>query len=367
VSDKLIQMYYSPQYRFFLESLRDPGSPALFEKPLFSSLAIPHSYHMTQAEIDSVFSKPVYRRIIRSKAFQRLKSIHFLGSIDYVLNPKIPKSNKRHTRYQHSLGVARLALQFSMLRQLTERQESVCVVSALLHDIGHAPLSHSLESVFIEEYGIGHHIVAEKIILGDVSIGKDLHSVLIEFEINPIEIMEVINGTGPEPYNEIFNYAINIDTIEAILRSSTYMFKNMIFWPPHEVLNALVKRDSEAMPILDSFWLLKGEVYQKLINHQMGVLADYVCQDYMRTNKSSFFEDYYYSTEGELEKKHPNLFSRLKMLTTVDPRELLPYTSEILFVNRKFHINSDVPLDTVRSINSRYTQTKTQEVYLLQK
>lgn len=360
-------MHYSPIYVDFLDGLHEASSPVLPEQPIFNAPIKPHSYQMNKAEVDVVFSKPIYKRIIISKAFQRLKSIHFLGSIDYVLNPKKPKSNKRHTRYQHSLGVARLALQFSILRQLTERQEIICVVSALLHDIGHAPLSHSLESVFIEEYGIGHHIVAERIIRGDVPVGRDLHLALIEYGINPFEILEVINGTGPEPYSEIFNYAINIDTIEAILRSSTYIYKNSIFWPPHEVLNALVKRNSEAIPVLDSFWLLKGEVYQKLINHQMGVLADYICQDYMRTNKSSFFEDYYYATEDELEKKHPHLFSRLKMLATIDPRQLLPFTSEISFIDRKFHINADVPLDTVRTINSRYTQTKKQEAYPLQR
>lgn len=356
-------MHVTSINRDFFEDSREARSLAISEQPFFSPPLKPHSYQMTKDEIDRVFSRPIYKRIIESKAFQRLKNINFLGSIDYVVNPK--QRRRRHTRYQHSLGVARLALQFSILRQLPEKQEIICVISALLHDIGHAPLSHSLESVFIEEYGIGHHIMAEKIIRGEVSFGRDLYSTLIEFDINPFEVLEVIHGTGPEPYSEIFNHAINIDTIEGMLRSSMYIYKNPKLWPPHEVLNALANRNIGAIPILDSFWILKGDVYQKLINGKLGILADYVCQDYMRANKSSFFDDYYHLTDRVLERKHPNLFSKLRILNSTEPSQLLPYTSEIIFNNRKFYINSDISLDTVRAINKRYIQTKTQEVYHL--
>lgn len=331
--------------------------------PLFNAPLKPHSFKMTNAEVDEVFSRPIYKRIIESKAFQRLKSINFLGSIDYVVNPK--QSRRRHTRYQHSLGVARLALQFSILRQLPEKQEIICVISALLHDIGHAPLSHSLESVFIEEYGISHHKVAERILRGDIPFSRDLHLALIEFGINPFEVLVVINGTGPEPYGEIFNHEINIDTIEGILRSCTYIYKNPKFWPPHEVLNALANRSIEALPILDGFWKLKDDVYHQLINSKTGVLADYICQDYMRANKPSFFEEYYYSTECELEKRHPLLFSNLRKLNSVEPCQLLPNTSEIIFNNRSFHINGDVLLDSEWAIDKRYTQTKSKEIYQL--
>lgn len=355
-------MSCAPMNKDLFDDFREVSTFRLLEQPSLGVPLNPHGFKMTESEVGEVFSRPIYKKIIASKAFQRLKSINFLGSIDYVINPK---PSRRHTRYQHSLGVARLALQFSILRQLPERQEIICVLSALLHDIGHAPLSHSLESVFIEEYGIGHHIVAEKILKGELPFARNLHTALIEYGINPFEILAIINGTGPEPYGEIFNHEINIDTIEGILRSCTYLYKSPKFWPPHEVLNALANCNAEAMPVLDSFWKLKGDVYQKLINNKTGVLADYVCQDYMRKNIPSFFEDYFYLTERELEKKHPLLFSKLRNLKNVEPWKLLPDTSEIIFRNRSFHINSDVVLDSVWSINKRYTQTKSKDVYQL--
>jgi hypothetical protein len=352
-----------------------PINRELFDVPVAASMSLlpvqhlfveplkPHSYKMSEAEVDEVFSRPIYKKIIGSKAFQRLKNINFLGAIDYVVNPR---PSRRHTRYQHSLGVARLALQYSALKNLPAREEVVCVISALLHDIGHAPLSHSLESVFIEEYGIGHHIVAEKILKGELPFARNLHAALIEFGINPFEILTIINGTASEPYSEIFNHEINIDTIEGILRSCTYIYKTPKFWPPHEVLNALVSRADDAVGVLDGFWQLKGEAYQKLINSKNGVLADYICKDYMRTNKESFFEDYHYSTERELEKKHPILFSKLRSLGSVELCELLPDTNQIVFNNRNFHINHKVSLDSVWAIDKRYTQSKSKEIFQLQ-
>jgi HD superfamily phosphohydrolase len=42
---------------------------------------------------------------------------------------------------------------------------------ALLHDIGHLPISHSLEPVFLSVFGIDHHHASEDIFFGRVAIG----------------------------------------------------------------------------------------------------------------------------------------------------------------------------------------------------
>ena len=52
---------------------------------------------------------PLFAELVATPAFQRLKSICFLGGIDYLLvpAPNGAKGNIRYTRHQHSLGVAR--------------------------------------------------------------------------------------------------------------------------------------------------------------------------------------------------------------------------------------------------------------------
>src|ERR1700721_948918 len=93
------------------------------------------NFELTEGQVAQIFHREIYRQVIATRAFQRLKKIHFLGSLDYVIDPEGPKPNKRHTRFQHSLGVARLALQFARDRRLEERDEILSVVAALLHDI----------------------------------------------------------------------------------------------------------------------------------------------------------------------------------------------------------------------------------------
>ncbi len=319
-----------------------------------------HKYKLKPSEIELIFEKELYLQVIKSKAFQRLKDIRFLGSIDYVYSVSHNKPVKKHTRYHHSLGVARLALQYAKEKGLSERDENLCVVSALLHDIGHAPLSHSLESAFKENFGIGHHVAGEIIIKGEVELGKGLHKVLSQWEINPFEVMMIISGKAGSPFGDIFNYSINIDTIEGILRSSTYIYSKPMIYAPSQILSALTNLSDNSYALLDDFWQLKEIVYSELINSHIGVLADYVCQDYMRTHSNKFKEEYYYGYEKNLKSKHQLLFDRLFAVGNNDLK--VSASTSMKYTKRRFIINNNVDLVDKWSINKRYTQYKEESI-----
>lgn len=320
-----------------------------------------HKYVLTQSEILSIFHKKLYIDIINTDAFKRLKDIKFLGSIDYVLDTKPDNPIKRHNRYQHSIGVARLALQYAQEKGLSEKEENLCVVSALLHDIGHAPLSHSLESVFKENFGIGHHIACDRIIKGEVEIGRKLNKTLLKSGLNPFEIMMIISGKGGLPYSAIFNHAINIDTIEGILRSTTYLYETRLFSTPAAILESLINVSIDSQDSLDKFWELKGFVYSALINNRTGVFADFICQDYMRKHSNKFKEEYYFGREENLKKKHASLFRDLRAVGL--NRIKFSAKATIRCMKRIFIINKDVELVDVKSIDSRYTQLKKPHQY----
>jgi putative nucleotidyltransferase with HDIG domain len=121
--------------------------------------------------------EPLFLELILTEAFQRLGSVRFLGGIDYlfVRNPNGAPGNTRYTRLQHSLGVARLALEYSSIFGLSAADRQLIVAAALLHDIGHAPLSHSIEPVFRECFAIDHHDATKDIIFGHVQIGRSVY------------------------------------------------------------------------------------------------------------------------------------------------------------------------------------------------
>lgn len=85
--------------------------------------------------------------ILEHPFFQRLRNIKQLGFSEYVF------PGATHTRYLHSIGVMNVAtLVFNSLfkdqtsKDILRLKESLRL-GCLLHDIGHAPLSHSTESV----------------------------------------------------------------------------------------------------------------------------------------------------------------------------------------------------------------------------
>jgi len=86
--------------------------------------------------------------IIRHDFFQRLRNIKQLGFSEYVF------PGATHTRFLHSIGVMNIAnLAFDRLFKKETmnadflRLKETFKLSALLHDVGHAPLSHSTETV----------------------------------------------------------------------------------------------------------------------------------------------------------------------------------------------------------------------------
>ena len=90
--------------------------------------------------------------VIEHRYFQRLRRIKQLGLTDYVYPGAV------HTRFQHTLGAVHLMNSaINVLRskdiEITDKEEDAVSLAILLHDIGHAPFSHTLEKVITEEYG----------------------------------------------------------------------------------------------------------------------------------------------------------------------------------------------------------------------
>jgi len=93
---------------------------------------------------------PMEWRLVNTRAFQRLRRIKQLGLVDLVF------PGAEHSRFTHSLGtlammstlLSHLTCQYKGLSKSLRKLEPTLRAAALLHDIGHFPLSHLFETVY---------------------------------------------------------------------------------------------------------------------------------------------------------------------------------------------------------------------------
>ncbi len=295
----------------------------------------------------------LFDELIQTRTFQRLLSIRFLGGIDYLIvrHPNGTNWNTRYTRFQHSLGVAKLAAAYCKARELPVEEKRLVVAAALLHDVGHAPLSHSLEPVFLDVFGIEHHRATIAIIRGE-ALGGEITETLRRHGMDIERLIALISGqdTG---FDGFFSGPINFDTIEGVLRTHKFVFAKASVPSPEDVMYAAMGGGGEAnRNIVDEFWLLKNFVYQHVINSEDGALADKVCQAFMRNHIASFGARDYFSKEEAVFRKLPGL---KELLIGPDFRKNVwaHLDAEILYKSRKFFIAGD----SDKGI-SRYKQEK---------
>lgn len=91
--------------------------------------------------------------LIEHPYFQRLRRIRQLGLTDFVYPGAL------HTRFHHAIGAMHLmgvALDTleSKKHHITQKERQAAQIAALLHDIGHSPLSHALETTILQNV---HH------------------------------------------------------------------------------------------------------------------------------------------------------------------------------------------------------------------
>ena len=304
---------------------------------------------------------PLLPQLVSTPAFQRLRDIRFLGGIDYarIPSPNGRPGSRRYTRAQHSLGVARLALNYADECELVPAERRLILAAALLHDIGHAPLSHSLEPVFQESFGIDHHIATEDVLRGRVPLGIEVSVVLAENGVDVDRLSAVVAGREPG-HDGFFAGPINFDTIEGILRSQTYEYPAPKLRPDAVMLAAARRASTADREKVDEFWRCKDLVYGNIINSETGMLADALCQDAMRQHLDRFTRADYLMSERKLFARLPALRGLLTA-PHFERRARTVLTAPIRARTRRFFTDQTVDFFARRD-KARYRQERSERI-----
>jgi hypothetical protein len=285
------------------------------------------------AQRRAVFCHPLFEALVESRPIARLREISFLGAIDYLLAQGPIKQYQ--TRYAHTLGVAYLAICYAGVGLLRENQRNELVSAAFLHDVGHGPLSHTLEPFFLERYEINHHVVADNILSGKGVFGREICNILQQHNVNPERVAMLMKGKlYSESYNAAFSHPINIDTVEAITRADHIANKKFRARPLHELVSAHFKHKWSK---LDDFWRLKSDVYTRIIDDGVGHFVDSELLRFVSEQNCLAPEDFFL-TEPQFFKKYPQIWRELKALSSNASPDCLRSDD---YEPRKFWINAD--------------------------
>jgi uncharacterized protein len=152
-------------------------------------------------------------RLLNAPPVQRLRRVRQLG----LASLAYPGAD--HSRYSHSLGVMETARKMiDRLRSLVRidpEPEAICLVSALLHDLGHGPFSHVFERIS----ELKHEEITRQIIEDD---SGDVHQMLAEFDSQmPAKVAAMLQHQPRRTfYNDILASQLDADRFDYLLRDN---------------------------------------------------------------------------------------------------------------------------------------------------
>jgi len=163
------------------------------------------------------------RAVIDTAEFRRLARISQLGLVSLVYPGAI------HTRFEHSLGVYRLALlylkQLAADRRFTDvvgqEDAELLIVAALLHDLGHWPFCHPIEDIELPSVP-SHELLANSFVLE----GEVADVLRHDWQINPRDVVALLSekprGTAWQILTSMLSGPIDIDKTDYLFRDSLH-------------------------------------------------------------------------------------------------------------------------------------------------
>lgn len=288
-----------------------------------TAASLPRSEHEARSEapfdawLEATARDPLVTAIMATAAFHRLHDIAFLGALDYTHRLFLPKDQR--SRAAHSLQVAALANYVASQRGYPEELRRQLVVAALLHDIGHPPLSHSAEPALRARTGFGHHEAGALIIRGEVAIGQEL-AALLRREVDVPFVLDLLDRkVADADGGDLFGSPLNVDTLDGIARSVDCLMPEL---PPlcrlASARAALLERrpGGQALAILDEFWERKNLIYTQFIGQPLGILSDQIGRQFFTRAPAgqAFAVEDFFAGETLWQRKYRGLFRALDRL-----------------------------------------------------
>ena len=212
--------------------------------------------------------------ILDRHEMQRLRGVKQLGSADLVF----PGAN--HTRFEHCLGAYHLSGRMADALDLNEEDSLAVRAAGLMHDICHAPFSHTLESVMEQATGLDHMELAHDLITGRLQTYRDEDADLFGGTDSIGEILSA-NGIDPETVCGLISSPettkVEMDGLDSYFGGSSGHFRSKDYL--HQIIHGPVDADQMDYLVRDAHYtgVTAGHIDLERIIATLRVHNDRIC------------------------------------------------------------------------------------------
>ena len=252
--------------------------------------------------INRIFHDPIHKEIIFSSkkpeelmimqlidtmAFQRLRRIKQLGAASLLFH------GAESSRFTHSIGV------FCIARKIYERlveaetkfssNKFVLYGAALLHDLGHGPLSHTSEAIFNHN----HEYWSKNLVRNYSPITSILKSFGDELPNQIGELFESKNLFS-KPLKTLISSEIDCDRLDYLLRDSYNTGTNYGLVDLERIISALTFSPDGNIAIkpkgviaIEHFLVLRNMMYRTIYNHRINEISTWILEKIIHLIKNN--------------------------------------------------------------------------------
>ena len=208
--------------------------------------------------------------VLEHRYFQRLRRISQTGLLSLVF------PGATHTRFHHALGAMHLmftALETLKLKnvKISDEEEKAALLAILLHDVGHGPYSHALESLLMEDW---HH---EKL---SILLMKKLNN---EFNGELDLAIEMFQGKYHRKFfNQLITSQLDVDRLDYLKRDSFFTGVSEGSVNTQRIISMMNVKDDELLIdekgvySIENFLTARMFMYWQVYYHKTSALAEHL-------------------------------------------------------------------------------------------